>query len=639
MDRSLALQPPPGPTRAPKTISEFIQAANLQPGGFRLLRQKKNRPAHDDVGEHVEADVNMADADETDESSKPKDILATREELMKNISAAQHTSTFALEFLSLLLSKENPAQASATISNELRSLVGLGTLGATLLDSPSSIVKERVADHKLTAIGKRLLAVNKAADNTRAAATRLQNEIALETKYWAEVMAVSNKGWSVFRLPQEPQTMGVKVGFSNAAPEFKAASIVPMRRSEDGSVRLEHGKLSGESKRLQVTIMEHGVPVGKSSLPKPLAEDAPFQDHVKDYRDTLFALELWQELNREGRTLLSRGIQLLKSAVTFAIDDTKSAVFQLVSLADESLNDVAAGLGAEDDLAETISITLHLLLCNAHRQNEIRRVEQSIPGANQGPPPPYSLLLPIVTKYQHEQSIEHCTKSILRIIRVLRSAGLGSSFTITEPPIQPPAHTSPSEALLESLINTTDIQLDLTITPETKVKMLVKSSQKYGTRFAVSMPSSTPGQPNPLSEWFPPDSLDPGSRFNDGMYSSADKLIWYLEGAIPRAITLHCMKIVQEFISAETTKDRKQLPYYINPSGKRITDNDTGKFGMTFDFERNVLTGEPELTVTGSFMEEGLPTQRNYLWTTDSSNTPGNVEDVVRAILANGPLS
>ncbi|KAM7209711.1 Subunit 17 of Mediator complex domain containing protein [Naviculisporaceae sp. PSN 640] len=638
MDRSLALRPPPGPTRAPKTISEFIQAANLQPGGFRLLRQKKNLPASDDVGEDVEPDVSMADADETDESSKPKDIVASRDALMRNIGAAQHTSTLTLEFLSLLLSKENPAQASATISNELRNLVGLGTLGATLLDSPSTIVKDRVADHKLTAIGKRLLAVNNAAENTRAAATRLQNEIALENKYWAEVMAVSDKGWSVFRLPQEPQTMGVKVGFSNAAPEFKAASIAPMRRSEDGSVRLEHGKLSGESKRLQVTIMEHGVPMGKSSLPKPLAEDAPFQDHVKDYRDTLFALELWHELNREGRTLLSRGVQLLKSALTFTIDDTKSVVLELVSLADDSAKG-ATSPGTEDDFAETISLTLHLLLCNAHRQNEIRRVEQSIPGANRGPPPPYALLLPVLTKYQHEQSIERCTKSMLGFIRVLRSAGLGSSFTITEPPIQPPAQAAPSEALLESLTNTTDIQFDLTITPETRVRISVKSSQKYGTRYAVSMPACAPGQSNPLSEWFPPDSLDPNSRLNDGMYSSADKLIWYLEGAIPRAITLHCMKIVQEFIAAETAKGRHQLPYHISPSGKRIMDADTGNFGMTFDFERNLLTAEPELNLLGSFMEEGLPTQRNYLWTTDSSNSPGNVEDLVRTILMNGPLS
>ncbi|KAM7205342.1 Subunit 17 of Mediator complex domain containing protein [Rhypophila sp. PSN 637] len=643
MDRSLALQPPPGPTRAPKTIAEFIRLTNAtDPNRFRLLRQKK-RPATDELestaGEDADLrqDVDMADAEETDESPKTKDIVAARDELIFNIRAAHSTAAITLEFLSLLLSKENPQQAATTMSNELREMVGIGTLGATVLDSPSTMVKDRVADHKLTAIGKRLLVVNKAADSIRAVATRLQKEVALETKYWAEVMAVSEKGWSTFRLPQEPQTMGVMIGFSSAAPEFKSASIVPMRRTEDGSVRLEHGKLGGLSKRLQVSVLKNGVVVGKSSLPNALAEDAPFEDHVRDSRDTLFALELWHELNREGRTLLGRGIQLQHSAVAFLVDSTKAIELKLVSL-EEGGVDSPSGPQSEDDLAETISLTLHLLLSNAHRQNEIRRVEQTIPGANRGPAPPYPLLLPVVTKAKHDEAINLCMNSLLEITRVIRAATLPSSFTMTEPPIRMPTHVLPSEALLEFMINPPEVQFDLTITPESVVRIVAKSSQKHGTRYLVSLPSVTPGIQNPLAEWFPPDSRDSAGRFSDGMYDSPEKLFWYLESAIPRALTLYYLRVGKELGPGEVIDGRKTTKWILDPSGKRIADDNTDQYGITFDFSRDDFTGACELQVTGSYVEDGKPVVKNWRWTAGSFGV-GSLEEIVRSVLSNGPES
>ena len=645
MDRSLVLQPPPGPIRTPKSVAEFIRSTNAEPGGFRGLKQRKSQPnatelGSDDAGEDAEPDVEMADASEADDSTKPKDIPAAREELMRNINMAQNTAKMTLEFLSLLLSKENPVQAVDTLSPELRSMVGIGTLGATLLDSPSTIVKNRVADHKLTAIGKRLLVVNKAADNARAAATRLQRDIALETKYWAEVMAVSEKGWSTFRLPQEPQTMAVKFGFSNAAPEFKAASIAPMRKAEDGSVRLEHGRMGGESKRLQVTISQGGEVVGKSSLPAPLTDDAPFEDHVKESRNTLFALELWHELNREGRALLGRGIQLDKSAVTYNIDSAKSVILQLVSLEQDGPSNTTTA-GPEDEMAETISITLHLLLSNAHRQNEAKRIDQSIPGANRGHAPPYDLLLPVVMKFQHEQAVKRCTESLLAISRVLRSAGLNSSFTMTEPPVQVPSQEVPSKALAESLINPPEVEYDLTITPDSRVRITAKPHRLFGTRFAVYMlPSIRPGSPNPLSEWFPPDSLDANNnRYNDGMYDNTERLFRYLCGAIPRALTLHYIHIAHQLRSGGKVNGRNPTKWIIDSSGKSLTDDGTDNFGVKFDFDINDATGCPEINVTGRFVEGGKPVPRSWQWTIENEPPTGDLEEIVRMVLSNGPGS
>lgn len=126
---------------------------------------------------------------------------------------AHHNAMLTLEFVSLLLSKETPVQASVTLSPALREMVGIGTLGATNLSS-SNLSRERVQENKLVATGRKLLDINKTADSILSAASRLQKEISLETKYWAEVRAVSDSGWSVSRVPHEPHTMGVKFGFS-----------------------------------------------------------------------------------------------------------------------------------------------------------------------------------------------------------------------------------------------------------------------------------------------------------------------------------------------------------------------------------------------------------------------------------------
>ncbi len=215
-------------------------------------------------------------------------------------SVAHRDSGILLEFVSLLPSKENPVQASTTLSAHLRQLVGIGTLGATALAAPAH---NRLPDHKMMAVGRKLQDINSSADKTLAAAIRLQQEIKEETKYWAEVLAVSENGWPTFHHPQIPHTMGVKFGFANAAAEFGANSTAPMLRGDDGSVVLECAKACAQPKRLQVTIYEGDTIAGKSSLPKPAPSDAPLEARVKEARDTIFAVELWHELNREGASV------------------------------------------------------------------------------------------------------------------------------------------------------------------------------------------------------------------------------------------------------------------------------------------------------------------------------------------------
>ncbi|KAK3330573.1 subunit 17 of mediator complex-domain-containing protein [Apodospora peruviana] len=627
--RPLSLQPPPGPRRGPRDLAEAIQRIRAMPGGFRG-RGRNQVPA------------SAAPADQAVEAEAASDVemRVAHQRLVRNITDAHNASKRSAELISLLLSRDNPSQGAANVSPELRNVVGLGTLGATVLDRPSTLIQDRVPDNKMIAIGKRLLDCSKNANTASSAAARLQQETALETKYWGEVLAVSEKGWSTGRQRDEPpETMRVKFGFSNAAPAFKAASTAVMKRSEDGSVRLEHGKPGAELERLQVTILQDGVLVGRSSLPRPLSGNVPLEDQVKEARNTRFAQELWQELNVEGRTLIGHGVQLEKSAVTYAINPTKSMVFRLVAL-DQDESSSAMPSGTEDDIAEMANITLQLLLSNAHRQTEKRRAGQSTPGADRGHEPPYALLLPIITSLRHEQTIKSCSESLLAVTRLLRSAGLESSFTMTELPVSFSTRSVPSETLAANLMRPPDVQFDLIITQDSRLRIMAKPSSKFGTRFSVHLlPPTRPGSQNHLSESFPPASPDPNNQWNDGMYDNTEQLFWYIHNAVPRALVLHCKPITNKVKSSENGGDPSSN-WVIDISGTRLIDDATGRFGVKFDFRLNDVSGYPELHVTGDLIEQGKPAQRNWKWSTDQDQlSGGNLDDIVTTILSNGPRS
>jgi mediator of RNA polymerase II transcription subunit 17 len=119
---------------------------------------------------------------------------------------------FALDFVSLLLSKHAPRQAETSLSPYLRQVAPLGSLNAEVVNPPP---KQEAAtnDTKAVSGGWRLQSFNAAASKLLDSATRLEEEVSLETRFWAEVLAVKDKGWKVCRMPRERQTLGVQYGF------------------------------------------------------------------------------------------------------------------------------------------------------------------------------------------------------------------------------------------------------------------------------------------------------------------------------------------------------------------------------------------------------------------------------------------
>lgn len=89
----------------------------------------------------------------------------------------------------------------------------MGTLGADKLQAPK-LTEAQKLDNKQIAKGWKNQSLNKAVDSILASATRLEKEIETETKYWEQVLAVSDNGWAVCKLPKEKHTLGVRFGFS-----------------------------------------------------------------------------------------------------------------------------------------------------------------------------------------------------------------------------------------------------------------------------------------------------------------------------------------------------------------------------------------------------------------------------------------
>jgi mediator of RNA polymerase II transcription subunit 17 len=118
-----------------------------------------------------------------------------------------------IDSLSLLLSKQNPTQAGHTLSQQLRDMVGIGTLAVDKLDG-SGVAPARAKDARDVAVGWTLMEISQTRDLAEEASRFLRRETEAEGRYWQDVVKVQRAGWSVCSVPKERHTLGVRFGFS-----------------------------------------------------------------------------------------------------------------------------------------------------------------------------------------------------------------------------------------------------------------------------------------------------------------------------------------------------------------------------------------------------------------------------------------
>jgi mediator of RNA polymerase II transcription subunit 17, fungi type len=551
-----SLRPWPTGDRRPKDIGEFISRINTE-GGFRniteteLREEIKAQEEGRDLDNGDGASEVESRSDEEEEADKAKPIEQTKMEVIRQIDQAHQSAMQCLDFVSLLLSKDNPNVAGASMSQALRDLVGIGTMGASKLDD-SNFTEARANEDRAVATGWRMMGISRTVDSLIAAAERLEKEITLETDYWADVLAVSENGWAVSAMPEAPHTLGVRFGFSEAAPEYRDNSVAPLLRNEDGALRLSHGRVGRGSQRIRVMVQRGGEVIGRSILPATISDNAPLQDRVLEARNTIFSQELWYELNREARTLVSFGVQSDGTSITYDLDASSK-----ITITIEDLGDAEGPLEPSPDgkLAEMTTLALHLYLIYAHRLSYDKRT-QALQQAPSRINLPYNLLRPLISRFELSSAYDTLTSFLTALTSSLHQAGVSTaSFTTSMPLInvdglrqgQQYRHSPRSELLLQSSMhNPEPCSAEIVLTPEAIVSIRGESVMFpfIATLFHISLPKLSPDtasskgsedQPktrkNILEDVYPPHNA-PAAYYPD-----VGEVIYYIRQAAIRALS------------------------------------------------------------------------------------------------------
>ncbi|KAK7205391.1 mediator complex, subunit Med17 [Myxozyma melibiosi] len=387
--------------KSARNLSQIIPQITLERGSFanvteerlrkEILKQSKfttpTSPTH--TSSPTAAAANSPENADDDDTTAVAEFSETEEQLAKDraeivrlISLAQNEAAVALDFVSLLISSVKPAAGTTSMSPHLRSHVPVGSLGADRIKATP-----QQDDHDVC-LGWKVHAVTAAADRLSSAATRLEAEGKRELRYWQQVrdIALSGEVLSKIRTP-DYRGLGVRYGFGDVGSNYKEKGIATLRRTKDGSIVL---KTEGDrrTKVLSVSVQRNlpGSDAEFTTTGKHATDinydTTEFRNEIKQARDLLFEEELFFEIARETRLLVSQGIIFdFGDRVTIPIDTNCKVRLEMIELSsttpDDSEMDLDSPPSPDSAIAEGINSALHLLLSKIHRKNLKQR--RSIP--------------------------------------------------------------------------------------------------------------------------------------------------------------------------------------------------------------------------------------------------------------------
>jgi mediator of RNA polymerase II transcription subunit 17 len=350
-------------------------------------------------------------------------------------STAQNEALLALDFVSLLLSKDTPKQAELTMSPTLKQLVKPGTLAVDVWQNVQPDKEQQKQDDTI-ARSWRMQSLQASADSLLGAATRLEKNVRRETRYWEQVLSVSDKGWSISRLPRERHNLGVRFGFLEALGEFRDRGLAALRSDEQGNVLLDKG-LGNNSKAIRVRIQKGNDIIGVSHMPDTSTEtESALEARIRHARDSLYEEELFHEIIRESRSLASYGVDMRESTIYMPTrlsptaatsgSDAQEVLIDLIPLSDVGAKFLEKQ--AEDAWAQTIALSLRLLLSYTHRERLTRRSELPRPMSSSGLNTPVaSIMRPILTLLQHRSVLADVGEYLESTRKMLAMASISAS--------------------------------------------------------------------------------------------------------------------------------------------------------------------------------------------------------------------
>ncbi|KAK5698182.1 RNA polymerase II mediator complex subunit [Elasticomyces elasticus] len=334
-----------------------------------------------------EGALESSDSDEDDEnvdredsqaSAKPAtrdDLFKARAEMLQHIDTANNEVMIALDFVSLLLTKDAPEKGKTTISAEIKRQIPLGSLGYDMWQN-MPVNKAREAQDALLATNVRMESLQRSADSLLVAADRLESNVRKETQYWDQILSITANGWNVCKLPGQQHRLGVTYGFNESAPEFSRRGIAALNASPDGGILLERG-IGSKPKAMRVILKQGGLDVGRSRVPTVADEsETMLEARIRHARNSLFDEELYHELLRESRGQASLGVSTTSDGIVFRSTSAESPQSMEVLLELVGLDDIQDDLDVkleQDTLAQVIALVARTLLSQAHREKVKKR--------------------------------------------------------------------------------------------------------------------------------------------------------------------------------------------------------------------------------------------------------------------------
>lgn len=304
-----------------------------------------------------------------------------------------------------------------------------------------------------------------------------------------------------------------------AAPSFYNRSLGALRRNVDGSIYLDQGIADSTPKQVRIRIQTEMAITGQSAPFQSVQDQASIGSSILLARNTIFEEELWQELNREARTLANQGVRAVGDEIICSMTVNKRIVLDLKAIEDQEPQYRADGLN-DNTTAEMISLSLRLLLSYAHRQNYRRRSRHAIVISSRPPPnPTYNLLRPVLARLHHEAIISDLTNLLAPLSRALISAGSAESSYTTiiaqvTSAIQAQAQLSKntpsiSERTVNALMNNLSAEFTIPIIqstfPPQVLTIRVHTPLMLDTRFEITLTGSLAKFCKPPP---PPSSID-----------------------------------------------------------------------------------------------------------------------------------
>ena len=417
------------------SLKGMLGRVNLERGHFKDINEASLQEEIAGEGALVLSESEDDDEDEDDfeepddTNSKPKnreELFKAKYEMLAHVKAAEQEVLMALDFISLVMSKDNPKQGQATMSQYLKENVPSGSLGMDMWQRMQTDTA-REAQDQLLSTNVRLESLQQSADDLLTAANRLQDTVEKETRYWNEVLSVSEQGWNVCRIPGQRHRLGVRFGFSESAPEFSQRGIAALNPTAEGHVALDRG-VGSKPKGLRVVLRKDGATVGTSKLPdQPNSDETTLAARIRYARDSLYDEELYHEMVRESRTLASLGVVTTGSAIQFGSSSRAYAGVQvsldLIAL-DENYDLHTVVSQEEDSLAEAVVLAARLLLSQAHRDRLRKRSEIPAPLSDKrnDEKPLLPIIRPIMSFLMHHSALDQLNAYLETSARVLRAA-------------------------------------------------------------------------------------------------------------------------------------------------------------------------------------------------------------------------